>query len=410
MGLNVNPKIRLFLKSQIKRMNFLEQAYQEKKLAGSTLKNIFIKTATFEGMYDEGVPNQKLIDHHTTMARGGVALTTVSYGAVSEEARTFKTQMFINNQSLSKLKDLAESVHEAGGKVSIQLTHCGYFSKNSKIKKPLAPSKVFNEYGAMVGLMFSKSMDSDDLEKCKIDFANSARRLKGIGFDAVEIHMGHGYLLSQFLSPWTNRRKDEYGGSIENRSRYPLEVFDAVRDAVGEDFPILVKINLSDGFKGGFDEKDCIYVCKELEKRNCAAIVMSGGFTSKTPFYLMRGEVPFKGMVQNATNFAEKATIRLFGPKIIKKYEFTPNFFLDQAKIIRKEVNSPLCYLGGIDSKEGIEEILEAGFDFIAIGRALIHDADFLLKIQSGEVEKSGCNRCNKCVVEMDRGGVRCVL
>ncbi|MEZ4938546.1 MAG: NADH:flavin oxidoreductase [Crocinitomicaceae bacterium] len=391
-------------------MESLTSAYKKKNLGETLLKNCFIKTATFEGMYDEGIPNQKLIDHHVSMAKGGVALTTISYGAVSEEGRTFKTQMYIHDKSLERLKVLADSVHEAGGKVSIQLTHCGYFSKNTKIKKPVAPSRVFNEYGAMSGLMFSKSMDESDLAKCKQDFANAALELKKIGFDAVEIHMGHGYLLSQFLSPWTNKRKDQYGGSVENRSRFPLEVYDAVLEAVGADFPILVKINLSDGFKGGFSEEDCIYVCKQLEQRNCAAIVLSGGFTSKTPFYLMRGEVPLKGMIQNGSNFAEKATMRLFGPIIVKKYEYSSNFFLDQAKRIRKAIHSPLCYLGGIDSKEGIEEVMEAGFDFIAIGRALIHDPNFLLKIQSGELTKSGCTRCNECVVEMDRGGVRCVI
>lgn len=391
-------------------MSILEKAYSERKFGGTTLKNCFIKTATFEGMYDNGIPNQKLIDHHTNMAKGGVALTTVSYGAVSNEGRTFKTQMYIHDESLKELKKLADSVHEAGGKVSIQLTHCGYFSKNTSIKKPLAPSRVFNEYGAMVGLMFSKEMDSKDLEKCKNDFAQSALKLKEIGFDAVEIHMGHGYLLSQFLSPWTNKRKDQYGGSIENRARFPMEVFKAVQDTVGKEFPVLAKINLSDGFKNGFSEEDCIYVCKQLEKESCAAIVLSGGFTSKTPFYLMRGDVPLKGMIQNAQGFAEKATMRLFGPMIVKKYEFEPNFFLNQAKMIRKEVKSPLAYLGGVDSKQNIEEIIEAGFDFITIGRPLIHDSNFLLKIQSSEIEKTGCNRCNECVVEMDRGGVRCVM
>jgi len=290
------------------------------------------------------------------------------------------------------------------------LTHCGYFSKNTLIKKPLAPSRVFNEYGFLSGLMFSKAMDEKDLEKVKNDFVQAALKLKDIGFDAVEIHMGHGYLLSQFLSPWTNKRKDQYGGNIENRARFPMEVFSAVINAVGRDFPVLAKINLSDGFKGGFTEQECIYVCKQLEKEACAGIVMSGGFTSKTPFYLMRGDVPLKGMIKNGTSFAEKLTMRLFGPFIIKKYDFSPNFFLKQAKMIRKEIKSPLVYLGGVDSKKGMDEIMEAGFDFIALGRPLIHDSKFLQKIQSEEIIQSACTRCNECIVEMDRGGVKCVL
>ncbi len=391
-------------------MKPLKEAFQSRELAGIRINNSFIKAATFEGMYDHGVPNQKLIDHHVSMAKGGVALTTISYGAVSKDARTFKYQMYINDESLVQLKVLADQVHKEEGKVSIQLTHCGYFSKNTEFKRPLAPSKVFNEYGVLSGIIFSKEMTLADLNRVADDFANSAKRLKEIGFDAIELHMGHGYLLSQFLSPWTNKRKDEYGGPIENRARFPLEVFERVQKAVGVDFPIIVKLNLSDGFKGGFTLKESSYVCKELEKRNCSLVVLSGGFTSKTPFYLMRGDVPLKGMIKNGTSWAEKITMALFGPLIIKKYSFSPNFFLDQAKNIRSQVSMPLAYLGGVDSKEGIEEILTAGFEFIALARPLIYDSNFLLKLESGEITKSECTRCNECIVEMDRGGVRCTI
>jgi 2,4-dienoyl-CoA reductase-like NADH-dependent reductase (Old Yellow Enzyme family) len=249
----------------------MNRAFVEKKLGNTILKNCFIKTATFEGMYDEGIPNQKLIDHHVELAKGGVALTTVSYGAVSPDGRTFANQMYLHEGTLNKLKILAEKVHEASGKVSIQLTHCGYFSKNKEVKRPLAPSRVFNEYGFMSGIVFSRAMNQDDLENVSNDFARAAFNLKEIGFDAVEIHMGHGYLLSQFLSPWTNKRKDNYGGSIENRARFPLEVFQYVRKRVGDDFPILVKLNLSDGFKNGFSLEDCKYVSKALEIHGCTA-------------------------------------------------------------------------------------------------------------------------------------------
>jgi 2,4-dienoyl-CoA reductase-like NADH-dependent reductase (Old Yellow Enzyme family) len=275
---------------------------------------------------------------------------------------------------------------------------------------PLAPSKVFNEYGALSGLIFSKAMTRADMDAVAIDFADAARRTKEAGFDAVEIHMGHGYLLSQFLSPRTNKRSDVYGGSIENRSRYPLEVFKAVRAAVGKDFPVLVKLNLSDGIRGGFSLEDCKYVSRQLEKTGCTALVLSGGFTSKSPFYLMRGKVPLGGMIRNGSSLAEKITMAVFGPFIIKAYRFTPNFFLDQAREIRNAVDMPLVYLGGVDSRSGIEEILDAGFDFIALARALIHDPGFLIKLRENQIEKTECNRCNKCVVEMDRGGVRCVL
>ncbi len=392
--------------------NSFENVFQEKRMgnSGLKLKNVFIKSATYEGMFKNGTPTQKLIDHNVAMANGNVGLTTVSYGAVSPDGRTFNQQMYINSKSLKKLEVLASEVHKATGKVSMQLTHCGYFSKNKDIKRPLAPSKVFNEYGFLSGIAFSKEMTRVDMENVSNDFAEAATKLKRIGFDAVEIHMGHGYLLSQFLSPWTNKRKDNYGGSIENRARYPLEVLKNVISKVGEDFPVLVKLNLRDGFKGGFSLEDCKYVAKQLEKNGCSTIVLSGGFTSKTPFYLMRGKVPLKGMIQNGSSFAEKITMAIFAPFIVKKYKFTPNFFLNQAIEIRKIVKIQLAYLGGVDSIKGIEEIIEAGFDFIALARPLIHDSEFLLKIEKKEIEQSACTRCNECIVEMDRDGVNCVL
>jgi 2,4-dienoyl-CoA reductase-like NADH-dependent reductase (Old Yellow Enzyme family) len=179
---------------------------------------------------------------------------------------------------------------------------------------------------------------------------------------------------------------------------------------VGPEFPVLVKLNLSDGLKGGFSIEDCIYVSKLLEKNGCAAIVLSGGFTSKSPFYMMRGKVPLKGMIQNGTSFTEKVTMALFGPFIVKKYNYTSNFFLEQAIKVKKEVKLDLVYVGGADSKQAIENILNTGFRFIAMARPLIHDPDFIKNLREGNVEKSLCNHCNECIVEMDRDGVKCVL
>lgn len=389
-----------------------ENAFLPKKLGSSSLslKNRFIKSATYEGMYKEGIPTQKLINHHVDLSKGGVAMTTVAYGAVSAEARTFEDQMFINDRSIKSLKKLVQEVHKAGGKVSMQLTHCGYFSKNKSAKKIIAPSKIFNAYGFLSGLGLSHAMNQSDIQEVIDTYVKSALALKSIGFDALEIHMGHGYLLSQFLSPLTNKRTDTYGGHIANRSRFPLQVVSSIISSVGPDFPILVKLNLEDGIKGGFSVDDCIYVSRKLEMMGCSAIVLSGGFTSKNPFYLMRGKIPLKGMIQNGSSWAEKLTMAVFGPLIIKKYRFSPNFFLEQAIKVRQAVKMNLVYLGGVDSQKGIEEILDAGFDFIGLARPLIHDPSFIKKIESGLIERSLCNRCNQCIVEMDRHGIKCVL
>jgi 2,4-dienoyl-CoA reductase-like NADH-dependent reductase (Old Yellow Enzyme family) len=390
----------------------MERAFQQKRLGNSTtwLRNVFIRSAAYEGMVERGLPTPALTGHHVAMAKGGVGLTTVSYAAVSADGRTFQEQMYVHEKSLESLRSLAGQVHLAGGKVSIQLTHCGYFSKNRESRRPAAPSRVFNAYGALSGIFFSREMSRKDMDTVSDHFVRSAAGAREAGFDAVEIHMGHGYLLSQFLSPVTNRRRDEYGGSVENRARFPLEVAGRVIDRMGSDFPVLVKLNLSDGMRRGFSLDDCKYVAGELEKLGCCAIVLSGGFTSRTPFYLMRGKVPLRGMVRNGTSLAEKLTMALFGPLVIRRYRFEENFFLEQAREVRKAVKMQLVYLGGVDSGEGIMEILDAGFDFIAMARALIHDPEFLMKLRDGQLDRTLCNRCNRCVVEMDRGGVKCVI
>jgi 2,4-dienoyl-CoA reductase-like NADH-dependent reductase (Old Yellow Enzyme family) len=338
-------------------------------------------------------------------------MTTISYGAVSNIGRTHSHQMVVSKESKPYLEKLTSAVKGEGAAVSIQLTHCGFFSSNSTLRgqRPLAPSKTLNLYGLLQGLGFSKAMSRADLEETGDDFARAASISKEAGFDAVEIHMGHGYLLSQFISPFTNKRKDNYGGIIENRMRFPLEVVYKVRKAVGPDFPILCKINLSDGFKGGLEIFEAISVAKYLEESGVNALVLSGGFTSKTPFFLMRGDIPVKDMIEVEKDKAQKWALRLFGRFIIKRYEFNENFFMPLAKKLRINVKIPLVYLGGVTSTDGVSKIMTSGFDLIAIGRALIHNPDFILKVRE-ENHASPCDHCNKCVAEMDREGIKCVL
>ena len=191
--------------------------------------------------------------------------------------------------------------------------------------------------------------------------------------------------------------------------RFPLEVVGNVREMVGMDFPILCKINLSDGFKGGLEIDDAINAAKMLERAGVNALVLSGGFTSKTPFYLMRGDIPLKDMIKVERDRYQRIALKLFGRMVIRKYTFEENFFLPLAKKMRAHVKIPLVYLGGVTSTEGVGRIMTDGFDFIAIGRALIHNPDFVLRIRN-ENYTSPCDHCNKCVAEMDREGIRCVL
>lgn len=390
----------------------LNTAFSPIKLRSLTLKNRFIKTATYEGMNTDGVPDDRLYKFHGDMAAYDVGLTTVAYGAVNEDGLTHEDQMVIDRTATPYLERLANTIHEHDGKIALQLTHCGYFTRSTRYKsrKPLGPSRTLNKYGIMKGRPYSRAMTIADIKQTVSDFAQAASISKEAGFDAVELHMGHGYMLSQFLSPAINKRNDDYGGTVENRARISLEIVKAIRERVGDGFPILCKLNLEDDFKNGFSLEDCIKTVDLLESHGVDAVMLSGGFTSLTPFYLMRGEIPLKEMVESESNILQKFTLRFFGRSIIKKYEFTENFFLEQARQVRSSTKMPLVYVGGIISAQGIAEVMEAGFDMIAIGRALIAEPDFLIKVKKDSQHRSPCDQCNKCVGYIDKKGIVCVL
>lgn len=389
-----------------------EKAYAPAKLNGLALRNRIIKTATYEGMCPGGWPSEDLTRHHVAFAKGGVGMTTVAYCAVSPRGRTFADQMAMSEELVPHLRALTDAVHEHGAAVSIQLGHCGGFSKNKEIERPhpRGPSKMVNTYGLASGLPTIHAMDEEDIQDVIDDFARSARQAKESGFDAIELHLGHGYLLSQWLSPATNKRKDRWGGSLENRMRLPVAVIRAAREAVGDTFPIIAKTNLSDGFKGGLTVEEAIGIAKTLEAEPVDALLMSGGFVSRTPFYLLRGDTPIRGMVSVEKNWLQKVLLAIAGPFVMRKYDFEELFFLEYAKRVRAAVTMPLILLGGVVSRENLADAMKEGFDFVAMGRALIANPTLIDDFQAGRQSRSPCIHCNECMVEMDRGGVRCIL
>ncbi|MFH2010995.1 MAG: NADH:flavin oxidoreductase [bacterium] len=381
------------------------QVFSPGRLAGLTLRNRVIKTATFEGMCPGGAVSDALIEHHREIAAGGAGMTTVAYCSVSPEGRTYGHQMLMREEILPDLRRLTEAVHGEGGAAALQLGHCGNFASKKVIGcKPLAPSRVFNLYG----MSFPRAMNASDMDRVAGDFARAASLAREAGFDAVELHYGHGYLISQFLSPYTNRRKDEHGGSLENRLRFPLDVLRRVREAMGPEFPVLIKMNLSDGFRRGLQLRESVEVARALEAGGATALVLSGGFVSKTPLYMMRGNVPVREMVKVQDRWFRRVGLALFGRIFVQTYPFEELFFLDESRQVREAVGLPLVLIGGILSRAGLERAMEEGFDFVALGRALIHDPEFLHKLEAGAVERSECDQCNRCIAEMDAGGVRC--
>ncbi|MBK9258468.1 MAG: NADH:flavin oxidoreductase [Polyangiaceae bacterium] len=380
-------------------------------LAGLRLRNRIIKAATFEGMTPGGRVSEALVKHHRDIAKGGVAMTTVAYCAVEPDGRTFRDQLYMRDDVVPELRKLTDAVHHEGAAAALQLGHCGFFCNNHDLsrRRPIGPSRAINKLGALSGRPFADAMTRADIERLTLDFVRAARLAREAGFDAVELHLGHGYLLSQFLSPSTNRRNDEYGGSLENRARMPLDVVTRVRDALPPAMPVLAKVNLRDGHAGGLEIDESAEVAKWLEARGASALVLSGGFVSRDAFYLFRGERPLRQMIEVEKSIAQKVALALFGPAVIRAHPFEPMYFLPLARVIRRAVRMPLVLLGGITAMEHLETARREGFELAAMARALIHDPGLVARYAAGQSQESGCIPCNRCVAEMDReGGVRC--
>jgi 2,4-dienoyl-CoA reductase-like NADH-dependent reductase (Old Yellow Enzyme family) len=370
-----------------------------------TLRNQVVKPATFEGMCPGGMPSDALLEHHRRIAAGGAGMTTVAYCAVSEDGRSYDTQLLLRPDTIEPLRKLTEAVHLEGAAASIQLGHCGYFADSRVIGgRPLGASRLFNTYG----LSFARPMAEEDITRVITDFRVAASRAVDAGFDAIELHFGHGYLVSQFLSPFTNRRTDRWGGSLENRARFAIEITRAVRAEVGDRAAIIAKINLTDGFDGGLELPEAIEFACILEQEGIDALALSGGFVSKAPLYMLRGDVPLKQMMAVQDRAIAKVGLFLFGRLLVQAYPYREAFFIEEARAIRAATNVPLMLMGGIKSRASIEQARADGFELVAMGRALLHDPDLPLKLARGELDVSGCVPCNECIAEMDRGGVRC--
>ncbi len=377
-------------------------------IAGLRLRNRFVRSAAFEGMCPDGDPTVELVDHHRELAAGGVAMTTVAYGAVTDSARAYPHQLCLWKKSaIPGLRRLTDAVHREGAAASIQLAHAGYAASPSAAGgKAIGPSSVFNRYT----LALPRAMTESDIAAVGEGFGRASRSAVESGFDAVEIHAAHGYLLSQFLSPYTNRRGDRWGGSLENRLRFPVEVIRRVRREVGPEFPVLVKMNLRDGFRGGLDLDEAIHVAERFEAEGVDSLVLSGGFMTRTPIYAIRGDVPHKELRRDLSGWGHKLSALLFGPLLVRKVPFSEAYFLEDALQVRRATRLPLVLVGGMRRLERMAEVVERGLDFLAMARPLILEPDLVRKLETGATVESRCVPCNKCLASVATGPVRCDL
>ena len=382
-------------------------AYAPWRLGPLSLRNRLIKSATNAGMADGARVTDRLIEFHRRMAAGGVGMTTLAYCAVSRDGRTFEDQVCLDAQTLPRLRALTDAVHAEGAAACAQITHGGAFCFLPQLEErryPLSARGGLNPPGMMIGRWFKRAATAADLEHLTAQFVNAARLAREAGFDALEIHMGHGYLLSQFLSPLYNHEPD-----ARARSRFPRRVLEAVLDAVGNDLAVLCKLSVVEGHRRGNSIEDMIQICRELEQAGAHQLVLSAGMNVEAPWTIFGNRLPVASMTAAAKGLFRPiaALMALRQPR----KPFQPLYLMPWSSRIRAAVDIPLAYLGGVTSPDDVTQVLAEGFDSIALGRVLIHDPDLPRRWAAGEQAASGCTACNLCVASMySARGTHCAL
>ncbi|MGB1142051.1 MAG: NADH:flavin oxidoreductase, partial [Halioglobus sp.] len=321
----------------------LERAFSPASLGKLPLKNRLLKAATYEGKTPDGVPGQALLDFHRDIVAGGIAMTTIGYCTTEADGRINDQMMWMHEGNRERLAHMNAELKNVAPDVAIsgQMTHCGSFSKVRKLqrlKRPLGPSRWLNLMGMSVGKPISGTMTVADIDHLVSTYHDAAKLMKETGFDAAEIHFSHGYGLSQFISPKTNRRTDDYGGSLANRMRLPLRALAAVREAVGDDFPIMGKIGLTDGVKGGLEIDEAIEVAAMLDDAGIDGLICSGGTSTFNPMVYFRGDTLDKGLLEHETNPIMRLGLKMVGSSMFKHYPYEELYFLEDAKRVRDRV------------------------------------------------------------------------
>jgi 2,4-dienoyl-CoA reductase-like NADH-dependent reductase (Old Yellow Enzyme family) len=376
------------------------------KLGPLTLRNRIIKAATYEGLSRRGLVTDELIGFHARHAAGGVGMTTLAHCAVAPEGRTHTRQILWRPEALPGLRKLTEAVHAHGAAACAQLGHAGPVADpRGNRTRGLAPSRRF----AMGSFGWTRAATAEDLGRVVRAYADATRMAIDAGFDAVEVHLGHNYLPSSFLSPNLNRRDDSYGGSLENRARLAREISRAVRDAAGSRIAITAKLNMEDGVPGGLELDEAATVARWLEADGSVdALEPTAGSSLLNPMYLFKGDAPladFAAVMPRPVRLGMKVA----GRRFLRSYPYQDAYLLPAARHIRAAVKIPLILLGGITTRATMDLAMREGFQFVAMARALLREPDLINRIQADATTPSLCIHCNKCVPSV-YGGTRCVI
>ena len=379
------------------------------KLGPVTLRNRTIRSAAFESMGKDFGPTQKLKDYHVSVARGGIGMTTLAYASINRSGVSFNSQLWLRPEIVPALRDITDAIHAEGAAAGIQIGHCGNMTHWSTAGCfPVSASNGFNLYSPT----FHRRLRRDEIVEMARDFGRAVETAHEAGFDSVEVHAGPGYLISQFLSPYTNHRRDEFGGSLANRMRFMDMCLEEVMQAAARcRMAVLVKHNMEDGFRGGIEIPESIEIAKRIESFGVDGIVLSSGFVSRAPMAVMRGRIPTKtmGYYMPWKMWPQKIVVSLFGQWMIKQYDFEECFFLENAKRFRRELKCPLVYVGGLVSRRGVERVLDEGFELVQMARALVNDPAFVNRMREGDINtRSGCDHKDYCIARMYSIDMQC--
>lgn len=329
-------------------------------------------------------------------------MTTVAYCAVTPGGRTDGWQLWMRPEALPGLRRLTDAVHAEGAAISAQIGHAGPVANAKTNKAPaLAPVRFFNP----LSMRFARKATAEDIRAVTAAHANAARLAIDAGFDAVEIHLGHNYLASSFLSPMLNRRTDEFGGSLENRAKVARGLVRAVRDAVdthgAKKIAVTAKLTMTDGVRGGIPIDESLQTARWLQDDGgLDAIELTAGSSLVNPMYLFHGDAPLK---EFAGAFRPPISwgMRMTGKKFLREYPYREAYLLRHARQFRAELSLPLILLGGITNRETMDLAMAEGFEFVAMGRALLAEPDLINRIKAdgdAHTVKALCTHCNKCM------------
>lgn len=371
------------------------------KLGPLTLRNRVIKAATFEARTPDALVTDDLIEYHRLPAAGGVAMTTVAYCAVFPGGRTGGNQIWMRPHAVPGLRRLTEAIHAEGAAISAQIGHAGPVADaRSNQATALAPVRFFNP----IAMRFAQKATREDIDDVLAAHAHAARLAVDAGFDAVEIHLGHNYLASAFLSPLLNRRDDEFGGSLQNRAKVARGLVMAVRRAVRQQVAVTAKLNMTDGIRGGITVDEALTTARWLQDDGgLDAIELTAGSSLVNPMYLFRGDAPVKEFAA-AFKPPLRWGIRMTGHRFFREYPYRDAYLLREARLFRAELTIPLILLGGITNRTTMDLAMAEGFEFVAMARALLAEPDLVNRIAAeGSQVRSACTHCNQCMATIYR-------